>query len=79
MSNLNLGWIAVGGCYNMFGGDDSCSFKYKMVMILFKYFKILRYPRITLQIISFGGVINRVTALLDPGWENKIILGSIWK
>ena len=41
MSNLNLGWIAVGGCYNMFGDDNSCPVKYKMVMILFKYFKIL--------------------------------------
>ena len=49
MINLNLGWIAVGGCYNMFGDDNSWPFKYKMVMILFKYFKILRYPRISAE------------------------------
>ena len=32
---------------NMFGGDYSRPFQYKMVMILFKHFKILRCPRIT--------------------------------
>ena len=31
----------------MFGDDYSPPFQYKMVMILFKHFKILRCPRIT--------------------------------
>ena len=31
----------------MFGDDYSRPFQYKMVMILFKHFKILRCPRIT--------------------------------
>ena len=31
----------------MFGDDNSRPFQYKMVMILFKHFKILRCPRIT--------------------------------
>ena len=42
---------------NMFGDDYSRPFQYKMVMILFKHFKILMCPRITPPSF-FGGVIN---------------------